>query len=96
MKKISYAKLNRSNLWSTERKAESLELALRQGDVFLEMNPDGTQRRLISGHVLQSAGETILHQIDHLREIYRLRGAHAGAVAEARRWKAIATSNKRP
>lgn len=96
MKKIDYTKLNSGTLWTLERKAERLERWLREGDVFLEMNPDGTQRRLISGYALQSAGETILRQIDHLREIHRLRGAHAGAVAEARRWKAIATSSKHP
>lgn len=94
MKKIDYAKLNRGTLWVAERKAERLEQSLREGDVFLEMNPDGTQRRLISGHVLQTAGETILQQIDHLRAIHHLRGAHAGAVAEARRWKAIAEGRK--
>lgn len=92
--KIVYIPDYRRTSWLYEQKARTLAWALKNGDEVLGKNPDGTQKRLISDHALQDAIQVVLAEPQHLKEIDRLQKAHAGAVAEARRWKAIADGGK--
>ena len=94
--KLVYIPDYRLASWLHEQKARTLAWALKNGDEILGQNPDGTQKRLISDQALQDTIQVVLAEPQHLKEIDRLQKAHAGAVAEARRWKDRATSSKRP